>query len=149
MHCGHSLWLYNCNYFFILSWNKMDNLVKRIVQKELENQGEPSEKNKKQADFRLGKLLEKIRGKEEPTSNTIKKEKRVYIKWKRRDPIKQMDTTVSLKNGEGTGFFYVVRKIQLFPLNRRRLNYTFRMVKTSMVKKHKTVQSIFKMHQEC
>ena len=127
----------------------MDNLVKRIVQKELENQGEPSEKKKKQADSRLGKLLEKIRGKEEPISNAIKKEKRVHIKWKRKDPIKQMDTTVSLKMGEGTGFFYVVRKIQLLPLNRRQLNYTFRMVKTSMVKKRKAVQSIFKMHQEC
>ena len=77
----------------------MDNLVKGIVQKELENQGEPSEKKKKQADSRLGKLLEKIRGKEEPISNAIKKEKRVHIKWKRRDPIKQMDTKVSLKNG--------------------------------------------------
>ena len=31
--------------------------------------------------------------------NTTKKEKRVHIKWKWRDPIKQMDTTVSLKNG--------------------------------------------------
>ena len=53
----------------------MDNLVKRIVQKGLENQGEPSEKKKKQADSRLVKLLEKIRGKEEPISNAIKKEK--------------------------------------------------------------------------
>ena len=51
----------------------MDNLVKRIVQKELENQGEPSEKNKKQAESRLGKLLEKISGKEEPISNTVRK----------------------------------------------------------------------------
>ena len=79
----------------------MDNLVKRIVQKELENQGKPSEKKKKQTDSRLGKLLEKIRGKEKPISNAIKKEKRIYIKWKRRDPIKQMDTTVSRKNGGG------------------------------------------------
>ena len=69
----------------------MDNLVKRTVQK--------------QADSRLGKLLEKIRGKKEPISNAIKKEKRVHIKWKRRDPIKQMDTTVSLKNGGGHQFF--------------------------------------------
>ena len=82
----------------------MDNLVKRVVQKELENQGEPSEKKKKQTDSRLVKLLEKIRGKEEPISNAIKKEKRVHIKWKRRDPIKQMDTTVSLKNGGGHRF---------------------------------------------
>ena len=37
----------------------------------------------------------------------------------------------------------------MLPLNRRRLNYTFRSVKTSMVKKHKTAQPIFKMHQEC
>ena len=56
----------------------MDNLVKRVVQKELENQGEPSEKKKKQADSRLGKLLEKIRGKEEPVSNAIKKETSSY-----------------------------------------------------------------------
>ena len=82
----------------------MDNLVKRVVQKELENQGEPSEKKKKQADSRLGKLLEKIRGKDEAISNATKKEKRVHIKWKRRDPIKQMDTTVSLKNGGGHWF---------------------------------------------
>ena len=53
----------------------MDNLVKRIVQKELENRGEPPERKKKQADSQLGKLLEKIRGKEEPINNTIKKEK--------------------------------------------------------------------------
>ena len=82
----------------------MDNLVKRIVQKELENQGKPSEKKKKQTDSRLGKLLEKIRGKEKPISNAIKKEKRIYIKWKRRDPITQMDTTVSRKNGGGHWF---------------------------------------------
>ena len=82
----------------------MDNLVKRIVQKDLENQGEPSENKKKQAESRLGKLLEKIRGKEEPISNAIKKEKRVHIKWKRRDSIKQMDTTVSLKNCGGHRF---------------------------------------------
>ena len=82
----------------------MDNLVKRIVQKEFENQGKPSEKKKKQTDSRLEKLLEKIRGKEKPISNAIKKEKRIYIKWKRRDPIKQMDTTVSLKNGGGHWF---------------------------------------------
>ena len=81
----------------------MDNLVK-IVQKELENHGKPSEKKKKQEDSRLGKLLKKIRGKEEPINNAIKKEKRVHIKWKRRDPIKQMDTTVSLKNGGGHRF---------------------------------------------
>ena len=36
----------------------MDNLVK-IVQKELENHGKPSEKKKKQAHSRLEKLLEK------------------------------------------------------------------------------------------
>ena len=41
----------------------MNNLVKRIVQKELENHEELSEKKKKQADSRLGKLLEKICGK--------------------------------------------------------------------------------------
>ena len=82
----------------------MDNLVKRIAQKELENYGKPPEKKKKQADSRLRKLLEKIRGKVEPTNNTIKKEKRVHIKWKRRDPIKHMDTTVSLKNGGGHRF---------------------------------------------
>ena len=51
----------------------MDNLVKRIVQKELENQGEPSQKKKKQTNSRLGKLLEKIRGKEKPISNAVKK----------------------------------------------------------------------------
>ena len=82
----------------------MDNLVKRIVQKKLENHGKPSEKKKKQTNSRLGKLLEKIRRKEEPINNVIKKEKRVHIKWKRRDPIKQMDTTVSLKNGGGHQF---------------------------------------------
>ena len=58
----------------------MDNLVKGIPQKELENQGEPSEKKKKQTDSRLVKLLEKIRGKEEPISNAIKTEKRLHIK---------------------------------------------------------------------
>ena len=79
----------------------MDNLVKRIVQKELENHGEPPEKKETQGDSRLGKLLGKIRGKEEPINNTIKKEKRVHIKWKRRDPIKQVGTTVSLENGGG------------------------------------------------
>ena len=83
----------------------MDNLVKRIVQKKMENHGKPSEKEKKQTNFRLGKLLEKIRRKEEPINNVIKKEKRFHIKWKRRDLIKQMDTTVSLKMVEGTGFF--------------------------------------------
>ena len=41
----------------------MNNLVKRIVQKELENHEELSEKKKKQADSRLEKLLEKICGK--------------------------------------------------------------------------------------
>ena len=76
----------------------MDNLVKIIVQKELENHGKPSEMKKKQEDSRLGKLLKKIRGKEEPINNAIKKEKRVHIIWKRKDPIKQMDTTVSVKN---------------------------------------------------
>ena len=67
----------------------MDNLVKRIVQKELENHEEPSEKKKKQVDSPLGKLKK------------FKKEKRNHIKWKQRNPIKQMDTTVSLKNGGG------------------------------------------------
>ena len=84
--------------------------MKRIVQKE---------------DSRLGKLLEKIRGKKEPTNNVIKKEQRVHIKWKQRDPIKQMDTTVSLKKWGTTPVSFVVRKIQLLPLNRKRLNYTF------------------------
>ena len=70
----------------------------------MDNQGKLSEKKKKQADSRLGKLLEKIRGKEEPISNAVKKEKRVHIKWKRRDRIKQMDITVSLKNREGHRF---------------------------------------------
>ena len=65
----------------------MNNLVKRIVQKELENHEEPSEKKKKQADSRLGKLLEKIRGKKEPINNTIRKEKRVHIKCKQRIPL--------------------------------------------------------------
>ena len=37
----------------------MDNLVKRIIQKELENHGEPPEKKEKGVDSRLGKLLEK------------------------------------------------------------------------------------------
>ena len=58
----------------------MDNLAKRIVQKELVNHGKPPEKKKKQAGSRLGKLLEEIRGKEEPINNVIKKEKRVHIK---------------------------------------------------------------------
>ena len=40
-------------------------------------------------------------GKKKPNNNTIRKEKRVHIKWKRRDPIKQVDITVSLKNGGG------------------------------------------------
>ena len=78
--------------------------MKRIIRKELENHEEPPEKKKKLADFRLGILLEKIRGKEEPINNTIKKVKRVHIKWKRRDSIKQMDTTVSLKNVGGHRF---------------------------------------------
>ena len=73
----------------------MDNLLKRIVQKELENHGEPLE------------LLEKIRGKEEPINNAIKKEKRVHIKWKQKDPIKEMDTTVSLKNGGKAPFSFM------------------------------------------
>ena len=83
----------------------MDNLLKRIVQKELENHGKTPEKRKRQANSLLRKLLEKIRRKEEPINNTIKKEKRVHIKWKRRNPIKQMDTTVSLENGGGHRFF--------------------------------------------
>ena len=70
----------------------------------MENHEKPSQKKKKQTNSRLGKLLEKIRGKEEPINNAIIKEKRVHIKWKRRDPIKQMDTTVSLKNGGGHRF---------------------------------------------
>ena len=49
----------------------------------------------------MEKLLEKIRRKEETINNAIKKEKRVHIKWKRRDSIKQMGITVSLKNGGG------------------------------------------------
>ena len=65
----------------------MDNLMKRIVQNELENHGEPPEKKEKPADPRLGKLLEKICGKEEPINNAIKKKRRVHFKWKRRDPI--------------------------------------------------------------
>ena len=40
----------------------MYNLVVRIVQKELENHGELPETKEKQADSRLGKLLEKIHG---------------------------------------------------------------------------------------
>ena len=67
----------------------MDNLVKRIVRKELKNHEERSEKKKKQVDSPLGKLKE------------FKKEKQNHIKWKQRNPIKQMDTTVSLKNGGG------------------------------------------------
>ena len=35
----------------------MDNLVKRIVQKELENHGKRPEKKERQADSRLGKRL--------------------------------------------------------------------------------------------
>ena len=105
MHCQHSLVAQRRNYFLILLYNKMDNLVKRIVQKELENHGKTPEKRKRQANSLLRKLLEKIRRKEEPINNTIKKEKRVHIKWKRRNPIKQMDTTVSLENGGGHRFF--------------------------------------------
>ena len=52
----------------------------------------------------MGKLLETIRGKEEPINNAIKKEKWVHIKWKQTDPIKYMNTTVSLKNGGGHRF---------------------------------------------
>ena len=52
----------------------------------------------------MEKLLEKKRAKEQPINNAIKKEKRVHIKWKRRDSIKQMDITVSLKNGGGHRF---------------------------------------------
>ena len=37
-------------------------------------------------------------------SVTQLRKKRVHIKWKRGDPIKQMDTTVSLKNGGGHRF---------------------------------------------
>ena len=52
----------------------------------------------------MEKLLEKKRAKEQPINNAIKKEKRVHIKWKRRDSIKQMDIPVSLKNGGGHRF---------------------------------------------
>ena len=48
----------------------------------MENHGELPERKKKQGDSRLGKLLEKISRKEEPINNTIKKEKRIHIKWK-------------------------------------------------------------------
>ena len=107
----------------------------------MENHGKPSQKKKKQTNSRLGKLLEKIRGKEEPINNAIIKEKRVHIKWKRRDPIKQMDTTVSLRNGGGHQFLLCSEEDTIAP--RRRLNYTFQMIKASMVKKYKTAQSIF------
>ena len=116
----------------------MNNLVKRIVQKELENHEEPSEKKKKQADSRLGKLLEKIRGKKEPINNTIRKEKRVHIKCKQRIPLNKWIIQFLLCSEEDT-----IASIK------QKLNYTFGMVKTSMVKKHKTVQSLFKTCQEC
>ena len=103
----------------------MDNLVKRIVQEELENQREPSEKQKKQADSRLGKLLEKIRGKEEPISNAIKKEKRVHIKWKRRDLIKQMDTTVSLRNRGGYRFLLCREEDTVAPIKQKAIELYF------------------------
>ena len=103
----------------------MDNLVKRIVQKELENQGEPSEKKKKQADSRLGKLLEKIRRKEEPISNAIKKEKRVHIKWKRRDLIKQTDTTVSLRNRGGYRFLLCREEDTVAPIKQKAIELYF------------------------
>ena len=63
----------------------MNNLVKRIVQKELENHEELSEKKKKQAESRLGKLLEKICGKK--NQYAVRKEKRVHIKCKQRIPL--------------------------------------------------------------
>ena len=87
MHNEHSLVAKLCNYFLTFSFNKMDNLMKRIVQNELENHGEPPEKKEKPADLRLGKLLEKICGKQEPINNAIKKKRRVHFKWKRSDPI--------------------------------------------------------------
>ena len=106
MHCQHSLVAQRRNYFLILLYNKMDNLVKRIVQKELENHGKSPEKKERQADSRLGKLLASGKDTQKRGINdTIKNEKRVHIKWKRRNPIKQMDTTVSLENGGGHRFF--------------------------------------------
>ena len=48
MHNEHSLAAKLCNHFLIFSSNKMDNLMKRIVQNELENHGEPPEKKKNQ-----------------------------------------------------------------------------------------------------
>ena len=65
---------------------------------------ENRQEEEKTSRFLTGKTAGKIRGKEEPINSAIKKEKRVHIKWKRRDPIKQMDTTVSLKNGGGHRF---------------------------------------------
>ena len=65
---------------------------------------ENRQEEEKTSRFLTGKTAGKIRGKEEPINSAIKKEKRVHIKWKRRDPIKQMDTTVSLKNGGGHWF---------------------------------------------
>ena len=103
----------------------MDNLVKRLIQKELENQGEPSERKKKQVDSRLGKLLEKIRGKEEPISNAIKKEKRVHIKWKRRDLIKQTDTTVSLRNRGGYRFLLCREEDTVAPIKQKAIELYF------------------------
>ena len=89
----------------------MDNLVKRTVQK--------------QADSRLGKLLEKIRGKKEPISNAIKKEKRVHIKWKRRDLIKQMDTTVSLRNRGGYRFLLCREEDTVAPIKQKAIELYF------------------------
>ena len=51
MHNEHSLVAKLCNYFLTFSSNKMDNLMKRIVQNELENHGEPPEKKKNQQIF--------------------------------------------------------------------------------------------------
>ena len=127
----------------------MDNLVKRIVQKELENQGEPSEKNKKQAESRLGKLLEKISGKEEPISNTVKKEKRVYIKWKRRDPIKQMDTAVSLKNGRGNRFLLCSEEDTIVSIKQKAIKLYFPNGKNKYDEEAQNCTINIKVHQEC
>ena len=51
----------------------MDNLVKRIVQKELENHGEQPENKKKQADSRLGNFWKRYVEKRNQSITQLKK----------------------------------------------------------------------------
>ena len=75
---------------------------------------------------------------EKRTNNAVRKEKRVHIKCKQRIPLNKWIIQFLLCSEEDT-----IASIK------QKLNYTFGMVKTSMVKKHKTVQSLFKTCQEC